>query len=43
MFKHGPIVGIDLQALNATKEKQSAFVHHLGVDVASTLDRHRRY
>ena len=33
MFKHGPIVGIDLQALNATKEKQSAFVHHLALSM----------
>ena len=33
MFKHGPIVGIDLQALKATKEKQSAFVHHLALSM----------
>ena len=37
MFKHGPIVGIDLQALNATKEKQSAFVHHLALSMLPPL------
>ena len=36
MFKHGPIVGIDLQALNATK-KQSAFVHHLALSMLPPL------
>ena len=37
MFKHGPIVGIDLQALKATKEKQSAFVHHLALSMLPPL------
>jgi len=37
VFKHGPIVGIDLQALNATKEKQSAFVHHLALSMLPPL------
>ena len=37
MFKHGPIVGIDLQSLKATKEKQSAFVHHLALSMLPPL------
>ncbi len=37
MFNHGPVVGIDLQALNATKEKQSAFVHHLALSMLPPL------
>jgi hypothetical protein len=36
-FKHGPIVGIDLQSLKATKEKQSAFVHHLALSMLPPL------
>ena len=37
VFKHGPIVGIDLQSLKATKEKQSAFVHHLALSMLPPL------
>lgn len=36
-FNHGPIVGIDLQSLKATKEKQSAFVHHLALSMLPPL------
>jgi hypothetical protein len=36
-FKHGPIVGIGLQSLKATKEKQSAFVHHLALSMLPPL------
>ncbi len=36
-FKHGPVVGIDLQSLKATKEKQSAFVHHLALSMLPPL------
>ena len=36
-FKHGPIVGIDLQSLRATGEKESAFVHHLALSMLPPL------
>ena len=36
-FNHGPIVAIDLQSLKATKEKQSAFVHHLALSMLPPL------
>ncbi len=36
-FKHGPIVGISLQSLKATKEKQSAFIHHLALSMLPPL------
>ena len=36
-FKHGPIVGIGLQSLKATKEKQNAFVHHLALSMLPPL------
>ena len=36
-FNHGPIVGIDLQSLRATGEKESAFVHHLALSMLPPL------